>query len=188
MSAKSLIKEQNEIHTLKQTQKTMLLISMVLNILLVVVFLSKKNTHRETFIPPNATQAFWVEHGATDPNYLEAMAQYSVMLTQNITPENIGINNRLIRQLLRSSQYASFEKQAQLNERKVKEDRISQYFSVSDSTVDVKNLKVEFKGRSQTWLYGKLASEKEITLSISFERDDQGKLWLVSIEPKEDKK
>lgn len=185
------LNEQTQLHKERKATKNLLVLCLMLslagNILVGLSLLGTKQTHRETIVPPTIGKSFWVENGKLDPNYLEAMTKYVVDLTENLAPESVELNNKLLKQLLRSNQYAQFETLAQTQERSVKKDRLSQYFVIETLDTNIKELSANIKGKRQTWMFGKLTNEVYAHLSVQFELDAAGRLWLVSVKeiPKE---
>ena len=183
--------EQNQLAKERKGTKSLLslllIISLMVNVLIGLALVSTKQTHRETIVPPTATKSFWVENGKLDPNSLEAMSKYVIDLTENIAPESIELNSKLIKQLLRTNQYPEFETLSQAQTRAVKKDRLSQYFVIESLDTDLKQLTTTIKGKRQTWMFGKLTGEVFATIQVSFEVDATGKLWLVGVKeiPKE---
>ena len=75
-----------------------IVLSLITNVLLSAVLVLRKDTHRETFIPPTINRSFWVDGMNLDPVYLEEMSVFLLKLYTDVTPSDAEYNgNTLLR-------------------------------------------------------------------------------------------
>ena len=64
-----------------------LLMSLAVNVLLSLHAVTTKTTIRETFIPPTATQQYWVEEDNVSPEYVRATALFALDRLMSVTAD-----------------------------------------------------------------------------------------------------
>lgn len=135
--------------------------SMATNLILAVMAMSSKTTHRETLLPPDIQKTFWVDGEKVAPEYLEQMGKFLLDLALNNTPVNCATNRAALLKYVGSGSYAQVNVQQSANCKIIEQSRISMYFQISTVTINEAERQVVFAGSMSRWLNDKRLPERQ---------------------------
>lgn len=129
--------------------------SIAVNVLLALLAVTNKSTHRETLTPPAINKSFWVDGDAVSPEYLEQMGKFLLDLAINNTPLNCETNRAGLLKYTGSGSYGAISAQTAANCKIIEKSRLSVFFSASSVTIKASERSIVFNGSLTRWLSDK---------------------------------
>lgn len=160
--------------------------SVFANVLLGLMAIANKNTHRETLTPPSIQKSFWVDGEAVSPEYLEQMGKFLLDLAVNNTPLNCETNRSALLKYTGSGSYGSISGQTAANCKIIEKSRLSNFFSVSNIAIRASERAIVFNGSMTRWLNDKRMPDRAGAYRIKLGYSG-GRIYLseiVEIDPK----
>ncbi|MEQ1601337.1 MAG: type IV conjugative transfer system protein TraE [Methylophilaceae bacterium] len=121
-------------------------------VVLLIVFMTRGDTHRETLVPPVIHRSFWVEDDAVSKEYLIEMGVFVAQIYYDVTPANVDFNHRILKTYVDPVYYGQFETEAAAFSTRIKADNASTTFSIATVVPDEKNKRIALTGLLNTYL------------------------------------
>lgn len=180
MRISRLIEKTADATGVKSVVMYMLVISLSCNFLTLLIFLFKGDTHRETLVPPSINQSFWVEDERVSDTYLVQMGIFMSNLYFNVTPDNVDFNHEQLLKYISSKTFGKMDSQLKIYSERIKNERASTNFSVTDVIPDEKNQRVAFIGVMDTFL-GRTHTSKISKIYVFSFGQSGGKTLLIDV-------
>lgn len=148
--------------------QTLLIASVLSNLLLAAGFFTIDRTHRETLVPPNITKTFWVEDDQVSDSYLEQMGLFILRNALDATPVSAEYQAKMILKYAAPASYGELERDLVANAKRMAREGVSTFFSVTGVTPDGMNRQVVFHGVLRTMLGDKTVSDVPKKYAIKF--------------------
>lgn len=142
--------------------------SLATNMLLAIMAMSNKNTHRETLVPPSINKTFWVDGDKVSPEYLEQMGKFVLDLALNNTPLNCDTNRVALLKYVGSGSYGPINAQLSANCTLIMQNRLSNFFSVSNVIVKESERAVIYTGSMTRWLNDRRLPQRSGAYRLKF--------------------
>ena len=164
-----------------KTVRYALIISLVLNLLMAILILTRTDTHRQTIVPPTINKTFWVEDNAVDPAYLEQMAVFLLQLLLNATPATADLNITSLLRYIGPESYGRIEASLRNQAAELKAGALSMAFYPRSVTTapDVANT-IAVGGVVSSWSADRRLPDKPVNYLLKF-RYAGGKLFLSDL-------
>ncbi len=121
-------------------------------VLLMIIFLVRGNTHRETLVPPVIHQSFWVEDDAVSKQYFIEMGIFLAQLYFDVTPANVDFNRSVLMRYIDPRFYGKMENESGAITARIKADNASTFFSIASVVTDEKHRRVALQGTLHTYI------------------------------------
>ena len=142
--------------------------SIAANLLLAIMAMSNKNTHRETLVPPSINKTFWVDGDKVSPEYLEQMGKFVLDLALNNTPLNCDTNRVALLKYVGSGSYGPINAQLSANCTLIKQNRLANFFSISTVMVKESERAVIYSGSMTRWLNDRRLPQRSGAYRVKF--------------------
>ena len=161
--------------------------SVAANLILAVMAFSNKNTHRETFVPPNIDKTFWVDGEKVSAEYLEQMGKFMLDLALNNSPLNCETNRVALLKYVGSGSYGQINSQMAANCKLLQQNRLSNFFSASNVSVKESERAVIFTGSMTRWINDRKLTDRAGSYRLKFGYSG-GRIYLqelVEVDPRQ---
>lgn len=156
-----------------------LIILALIGCIFMALVVAVKNSGRERTIvsPPVVRDTFWVDSNDADPQYLQDMSIYFVLLTNNISPSNVEYQNKLFLKYVNPNQQGALSAQLMEQAQRVKRNQLITMFYIKGFKIDAGANKVVINGQLDTLIGDKLISSMDKYYRIGYQIIN-GKLYV----------
>jgi conjugal transfer pilus assembly protein TraE len=121
-------------------------------VMLLLVFLTHGDSHRETLVPPVIHRTFWVEDDAVSRDYLIEMGVFLTQIYFDVTPANVNFNHQVLKRYIDPVFYGQLEAEASVYADRIKTDNASTTFAIATVVPDEKHNRIALSGLLNTYL------------------------------------
>jgi conjugal transfer pilus assembly protein TraE len=146
----------------------MFALSQIALVLMLIAFLTRGNTHRETLVPPTIHQSFWVENDQVSKEYLVEMGVFMTQLYFDVTPQNVDFNHRAIKKYIDPRFYGTLETEAGAYAQRIKADNASTFMAIATVVPDEAKQRIAVQGILNTYLGDSRTSQVNKTYVFEF--------------------
>jgi len=143
-------------------------LSQIALVMMLIAFLTRGDTHRETLTPPTIHQSFWVEDDQVSKEYLIEMAVFLTQLYFDVTPQNVDFNHRAIKKYIDPRFYGTLESEAGAYAQKIKADNASTFMAIAMVIPDEAGQRIAVQGLLSTYLGDSRTSQINKTYVFEF--------------------
>lgn len=154
--------------SVRKSMWLLLALSIATNLILAVIAVTNKSTHRETLVPPSINKGFWVDGETLDPSYVEQMGKFLLDLALNNTPVNCEMNRTALLKYVGSGSYSAINTQQSANCKIILAGRISTFFAAQTIAIKSSTREVIFVGATSRWLNDKKLPDKQQAYRLKF--------------------
>lgn len=177
MNPLAISKEVESRTGIKVLVQTLLVASVLSNLLLAAGFFTIDRTHRETLVPPTISKTFWVEDDQVSDSYMEQMGLFILRNALDVTPVSAEYQARMILKYAAPASYGELERDLVANAKRMAREGVSTFFSVTGVTPDGQKRQVVFHGVLRTMLGDKTVSDVPKQYAIKFGQSN-GKVFV----------
>lgn len=146
----------------------MFALSQAATLLMLVVFLTRGDTHRETLVPPTIHKTFWVEDDKVSKEYLIEMGVFLAQLYFDVTPQNVDFNHRMLKTYVDPRFYGKLEIEAGAYAQKIRADNASTFMAIATVMPDEARQRIAVQGVLNTYLGDSRTSQVNKTYVFEF--------------------
>lgn len=154
--------------SVRKSMWLLLALSIATNLVLAVIAITSKTTHRETLVPPSINKGFWVDGETLDPAYMEQMGKFLLDLALNNTPVNCDMNRTALLKYVGSGSYAAINTQQSANCKIILAGRISTFFAAQTVAIKSSTREMIYVGATSRWLNDKKLPDKQQAYRLKF--------------------
>ncbi|MEW6400242.1 MAG: type IV conjugative transfer system protein TraE [Chloroflexota bacterium] len=146
----------------------MFALSQIALLLMLIAFLTRGDTHRETLVPPTIHATFWVEDDKVSKEYLIEMGVFLAQLYFDVTPQNVDFNHRTLKSYIDPRFYGKLEIEAGAYAQKIKADNASTFMAIAMVMPDEAKQRIAVQGVLNTYLGDSRTSQVNKTYVFQF--------------------
>ncbi|OZA31226.1 MAG: type IV conjugative transfer system protein TraE [Hydrogenophilales bacterium 17-61-9] len=146
----------------------MFALSQIALVLMLIAFLTRGDTHRETLVPPTIHKSFWVEDDKVSKEYLIEMGVFLAQLYFDVTPQNVDFNHRALKRYIDPRFYGTLEIEAGAYAQKIKKDNASTFMAIAMVMPDEAKQRIAVQGILNTYLGDSRTSQVNKTYVFEF--------------------
>lgn len=164
-------------------------VSVILNMVLTVLLLFKKDVVTTILIPMHheASEKSWlVADTSVSPDYLNRVSRDLLTLATHSTPLNVDYNRQALLKYVSPHSFGTIEAELLHQANEIKQKRASYLFDITTAETDHKNLTVTFEGWKRTFIGERETERKRTAYELRFNLV-AGRLYLNAfkeVEPK----
>lgn len=136
----------------KKWMISMFMLTQVALVSVLIIFITRGDTHRETLIPPVIHQTFWVDDEVVSKEYLIEMGVFLAQIYFDVSPANVDFNHRTLKRYIDPRFYGRLENEAGAFSSRIKNDNASTFLSISTVTPDEQHNRIALSGLLNTYL------------------------------------
>jgi conjugal transfer pilus assembly protein TraE len=136
----------------RQWMVVMFALSQAALVLMLLVFLARGDSHRETFLPPQIHQSFWVADDKVSKEYLIEMGVFLAQLYFDVTPQNVDFNHRTLKNYVDPRFYGALETEAGAYAQRIKTDNASTFLAIATVSPDEAHQRIGIQGVLNSYL------------------------------------
>lgn len=146
---------------------TMFALTQAALVLILLVFISRGDSHRETLVPPVIHKTFWVEDDKVSKEYMVEMAVFLAQLYFDVTPSNVEFNHKLLQNYVDPRAWGKLEIESRAAATRLKKDNASTFLAIATAVPDEARQRVAIQGVLMTYLGD--ARTSQLTKTYIFE-------------------
>jgi conjugal transfer pilus assembly protein TraE len=148
----------------------MLMVSIAVNLMLGWAIATMPKGQRTVFIPSEVRKSFWVDTEGVSSEYMEQMGLHVVYLQNNVTPQSVRYQGRMLLGLVDPAIHPTLKKRIEQTAVRLERDGVSTMFTPGQVIVDATHYpdRIAFVGQMTTLLTEKRVAEVQQTWMVQF--------------------